>query len=1086
MALSLSQLDVVEAALSQVPHSGIVEVVGPWGSGKTLVAAQVAQARGASLLYITAGRIESEAAHEDLATFTDPNQCVLLPAWEVLPTDAMAPADDVVAERMHALNAMARAMDQGEPVFASVSVRSFLQRVVNHDRLVRDTVHLEVGDEYDLEAILKRLSKMGYERELMVEQRGHMSVRGGIFDVFPISGELPFRVEFFGDEVESIRRFEPETQRSVEQVEHVQILPRSEKKLLSEQAQAPGTLSAVTDYLSENTVVAIDEPLAVLEEAERLEGLFADTPYMESWDACVKGLKKFRQLSLAQVAHDAAPGATRLTSPMRSMAAWAGNAEGFWEQLEEWDRDGYTVQLFCNNTGERRRLLELLEERGYKPGRGAFDLRIGIGRLHAGFVSPNDTLAVLSEHEIFGRKYVRRVRRRFQAGAAITAFSDVAPGDYIVHMTHGVGRYLGLRRFEGKVGDFLSIQYAGGDIMYVPVSHIDHVQKYVGGGGAVPKIDKLGGTTWTRKKALVKKSVQDMTEELLKLYAARATHRGQAFSKDTHWQDEFEDAFEYEETPDQDRAITDVKQDMESAKPMDRLLCGDVGFGKTEVALRAAFKAVMERKQVAILVPTTVLAEQHYLTFKERLADYPVSVEMLSRFRTPAEIRDIIRRLREGEVDIVVGTHRLTSGDVQFKDLGLVILDEEQRFGVKHKERLKKLKIDVDLLTLTATPIPRTLHFSMMGVRDMSVINTAPNDRLPIHTCIEVFDEHLIAEAIQRELGREGQVFYLHNRVQTIERVAEMVKKLVPQARVAIAHGQMNEHELEAAMAAFVRNEFDVLVCTTIIGSGLDIPNANTIIVDRADRFGLSELYQLRGRIGRYKHRAFAYLLVPGDKALTEAAQKRLNALQEFSTLGSGFRVAMRDLEIRGCGNILGAQQSGHIATVGYETYTQLIEETVAELTDKPVKVHVLPPFDVSVEASIPEDYIPLQSQKVTTYKRISGIRHLDDVDVMLEELKDRFGEPPEPVRRLIEIMAVRALGADVGATRLRSAKGVLSVELQGAHMLGGRTREELAERFGNRVKFSLDGETKVALTPREDEDFVDLAKNVLMVLADS
>ncbi|MCH8204718.1 MAG: transcription-repair coupling factor [Candidatus Hydrogenedentes bacterium] len=1072
------------AGLSAAQRAHGVEVVGPWGSGKVLVAAQVAEALGASLLYITHGRIEAEAAHEDLATFTDPARCVLLPAWEVLPTDAMRPSDDIVAERMNTLNTMIRAEERGEPLMVSVSVRSFLQRVVNRKHLVQDRIDLKVGEEHDLEGIVQQLSKMGYDRELMVEQRGQMSVRGGIFDVFPISGELPYRIEFFGDEIESIRMFEPETQRSVERVEEVQILPRSEKDLLAEQADRPGELSTVADYFGKKIVVAIDEPMAVRSEVERIEEQFADTPYMSTWDEAFGRLGKCTRLDLAQVAHAQAEGATRFRAPMLSMTGWSGKTEGFWEQLEEWGVAGYSVQLYCNNTGERRRLVELLDERGYKPGEETdFDLRVGIGTLREGFSSEQDKMAALSEREMFGRKYVRRVRRRFQAGTSITAFSDVKPGDYIVHIEHGIGRYLGLRKFEGKKNEFMTIQYAGGDIVYVPVTHVDHVQKYVGGGGAVPKVDKIGGATWRRTKAKVKKAVQEMTEELLKLYAMREAHSGHAFGADTHWQDEFEDAFEYEETPDQLQAAAEIKRDMESVKPMERLLCGDVGYGKTEVALRAAFKAVMDKRQVAVLVPTTVLAEQHFQTFTKRFADYPIRVEMLSRFRTPKQQREIVRALREGEVDIVVGTHRLTSGDIQFKALGLVILDEEQRFGVKQKEKMKKLKTNVDVLTLTATPIPRTLHMSMSGVRDMSVINTAPNDRLPIHTCIEVFDEKLVTEAIRRELAREGQVFYLHNRVQSIDKVAAMVKKFVPEARVSIGHGQMPERELEEVMAAFVRGESDVLVCTTIIGSGLDIPNANTIIVDRADQFGLAELYQLRGRVGRYKHRAFAYLLVPGDKALSEDAQKRLKALEEFSTLGSGFRVAMRDLEIRGAGNLLGARQSGHIASVGYEAYNQLIAETVAELKGEPVVTTSLPPFDVAVDASIPDSYIELESQKITLYKRITGIKTVDDVDEMYEELRDRFGEPPRPVRRLLEVMRVRALGAKAGARKIYVRNGKLTIEFDKSRLLEDGFRARLKETFGDRVQFGMNETTSVMLKLEEGQEPVERANHLLSVL---
>jgi transcription-repair coupling factor (superfamily II helicase) len=1048
-----------------------VEVVGPWGSGKALVAAQTAQETGASLLYITSGRIEAESAFEDLCTFTDPDQCVLFPAWEVLPTDTMSPADDIVAERMNALDALMLASMNKTPVFVSVSVRSLLQQVVDKTHLEKDRVYLNLGDEHDLEDLSNQFIEMGYDRELMVEQRGEFSIRGGILDIFPISSELPFRVEFFGDEVESIRRFEPETQRSIAEEKSIQILPRSEKKLLTEQASIKDKLSVITDYFDSNTVVAIDEPLAVLDEASKLEAQFGDSPFMAPYDRVMGRIKPDLKLSLAQVAHAPEEGTARITVPMLSMIGWSGKTDDFWEQLEEWEMNGYSVRIFCNNTGERRRLMEILREKGYSPGRGAFDINLGIGRLRAGFSSELDRFAILSEREMFGRKYVRRVRRRFQAGTSITQFSDVTPGDYIVHIEHGIGRYLGLRRFKEKANDFMAIQYSSGDVMYVPVTHVDQVQKYVGGGGAVPKIDKIGGASWNKAKKKVKKAVQDMTEELLKLYARRETLEKQAFSADTHFQHEFEDSFEYEETPDQLRAIIEIKQDMESIKPMERLLCGDVGYGKTEVAMRAAFKAVMGGKQVGIMAPTTVLAEQHFETFTERFADYPVKIDMLSRFRSGQEIRDVIKKLRLGELDIVIGTHRLTSGDVQFKDLGLVILDEEQKFGVKHKEKLKKLKADVDVLSLSATPIPRTLHLSMSGVRDMSVINTAPNDRLPIHTCIEVYNEQLIAEAISREIGREGQIFYLHNRVKTIDKVAAMVKKLVPNARVAIGHGQMNEHELEDVMAGFVRHDFDVLVCTTIIGSGLDIPNANTIVVDRADMFGLAELYQIRGRVGRYKHRAFAYLLIPGDRALTEEAQLRLKALEEFSTLGSGFRIAMRDLEIRGCGNLLGSQQSGNIATVGYETYCQLIEETVAEMKGTPIKTRILPTFDITTDAFIPDDYIGIESHKITLYKRITSLQTEEDISEMRDELQDRFGKPPAPIIRLLDIMRARVLAAEAGATKLTAAKNMLTIRFLSDRFFQGEAASQIQHRYEDQVKLSLGDSPAIQFTLEKGAD---------------
>lgn len=1059
-----------------------VDIVGPWGSSKALVALQAAGDR--SLLIVTPGRAEAEAVFEDLLTFDEPDRCVHFPAWEVLPTDAMAPADDIVAERMNALMRIYAARAMGRPIRMAAPVRSLMQCVVTPDRLSSQTLLLAVGEEHDLEAIVSRLSDMGYDRELMVEQRGQTSVRGGILDVFPISSELPYRIEFFGDEIESIRRFEPETQRSVGHEQSVTIPPRSEKALLlSREALTP-----LTSHLPNDALIVLDEPLAVREETKKLEAQLGDNPYILPWSAVESAVSEFSRLRIAQVPFAAQEGVARVQISTGAITGWQGQSEAFWKQLEQWGIQGYTVQLLCATSGERKRLYELLEERGYRPGQDAFDLRVDIGRLRGGFVVPANKLAVLSEHEMFGRHYVRRRRRRFEAGMTLTTFSDLRPGDYIVHELHGIGRYLGLRRFEGKAGDFLALQYTGGDKLYVPVTHIDMIQKFTGGDGAVPKVDRLGGATWARTKSRVKKAVRDMTEELLKLYAARESRQGHAFPPDTHWQVEFEDAFEYEETPDQMRAINDVKRDMETPRPMDRLICGDVGYGKTEVAMRAAFKAVMDGKQVAVLVPTTVLAEQHYLNFAERFADYPIRVEMLSRFRGAKEIKSVVERLKSGEVDVVIGTHRIVSKDVEFKNLGLVVIDEEQRFGVTHKERLKQLRTTVDVLTLSATPIPRTLNMSMMGVRDMSVINTAPNDRLPIHTCIAEFDEGLIQEAIARELAREGQVFYVHNRVQTIERAAELVQRLVPSARIAIGHGQMHEKDLERVMTGFIRKEYDVLVCSTIIGSGIDIPNANTIVIDRADRFGLAELYQLRGRVGRYKHRAFAYLLVPGDRALGEDAQKRLKALEEFSTLGAGFRIAMRDLEIRGAGNLLGGEQHGHIATVGFDTYTQLVAETVAEIKGEPVRVRRLPQFDFVSEVFIPEEYVASESQKITLYKRIAGLQSEEEVGEMLAELKDRFGEPPAPVRRLLDVMRVRALGAEAGAKRIVGGKTGLTVELESGRQLERGRREALAHEFGNRLTFAWNETPTVTLNiaaADDDHAILAAAQQLLRALAE-
>jgi len=1062
-----------------------VDVVGAWGAGKTVMALQTAAARDSSLLVVTAGRTEAEAVYEDLCTFAGEDRCALLPAWEVLATDVMAPADDIVAERMDTLKRLAGAMEHGETLYTAISVRALMQYVVPPEQLVSRRLRISVGEEHDLEDLLATLVDMGYRRELMVEQRGEMSVRGGIFDLFPISAELPYRMELFGDTVESIRRFEPETQRSIERVETLDVLPRSEKALLAGQAQGQDGPAPVTAYLPDDALVVLDEPLNVAEDARAVERQCAGDGNYMGWDQAQGRLERFTRVMLSQLAHDPLPGTRPVRRSMQSISGWTGHIEGFWAQLREWESNRYTVRLICNNTGERKRLYELLAEQGYAPGQGPFDLRVELGRLRPGFASPDDRLAVLSEREIFGRHYVRRVRRRFEASAGLTAFGDLRTGDYIVHIVHGIGRYEGLRRFAGKPGDFLAVRYAGGDMLYVPAGEIDQVQKYVGGEGAVPRVDKLGGASWARTRKRVKKAVRDMTEELVKLYAAREAQGGHAFGPDTPWQAEFEDAFEYDETPDQDRAIVEVKADMESARPMDRLLCGDVGFGKTEVALRAAFKAVMDGRQVAVLVPTTVLAQQHHVTFSERLADYPIRVDVLSRFRSAKDQAHTVDGLKSGEVDIVIGTHRLLSKDIGFKDLGLLIIDEEQRFGVAQKERIKHLRTRVDVLAMSATPIPRSLRLSLMGSRDMSVINTAPNDRLPIHTCIESFDEELIREAIRREVTREGQVFFLHNRVQTILSVAELVQRLAPDVRIAVAHGQMPERRLERVMTSFIRKEVDVLVCTTIIGSGLDIPNANTIVISRADCFGLAELYQLRGRVGRYKHRAFAYLLIPGDRVPSEDAQKRLKALEEFSALGAGFRIAMRDLEIRGCGNILGAEQHGHIAAVGYETYAQLIQEAVAELKGEPVGRRALPPFEVAEDAHIPEAYVPSEAQKITLYKRISGILTVEAADEMYDELSDRFGRVPGPVKRLIDIMRVRALGADVGVKAMSGGRDRVSMEFGSAQLLGRDARRALEEEFGGSLEFAWQDRPTVSLAVNREGGPVRTAERLLRKLAE-
>ncbi|NLN93477.1 MAG: transcription-repair coupling factor [Candidatus Hydrogenedens sp.] len=1054
------------SAVFEKNKRGAADLFGVLGAAKALVPIQLAQKMDRSLLLITAGRIEAEALYDDIASYAGEESCVHFPAWEVSPDEIMEPADDIVAERMNALERMADMTESNTPFYAVTSIQAFLQYVTPLHTLQKKMLRLQVGEEHPMEKLIDQLIRRGYKREVMVEQRGDFSVRGGILDVFPMSAELPSRLEYFDDEIESIRAFEPETQRSVTRLEAIRIPPCSEKDSLKE-AQRARTLVPFSDCFPKNSLVALVEFLSVRDKAVALTEQWTVSPFFMSWQQAQASLARFPRITLSHMPEQRQEASQRFTMHMSMVENYSGRNQEFWEQLHAWDLRQYQVRILCVNTGEERRFTELLRDHGYRPERDK-RISVSLGRIHAGFVSHRDKMVVLSEREVFGRRYVRRKRRRFEAGAAITEFSDLRAGDYIVHEVHGIGRYLGLRRFEGRSSDYLTLNYAGGDTIYVPVTQLDQIQKYLGGDGAMPKMDRLGGASWAKTKARVRRAVREMTAELVKLYAARENSEGFPFSRDTLWQSEFEDAFEYEETPDQQRAIDEVKRDMESDKPMDRLLCGDVGYGKTEVALRAAFKAVMDKKQAALLAPTTVLVQQHFNTFRERFAAYPITVEVLNRFQSTRQIRSTLERLKSGEVDVVVGTHRLLSKDVGFKDLGLVIIDEEQRFGVRHKERLKAMRTHVDVLTMSATPIPRTLHFSMLGIRDMSVINTAPNDRLPIHTCIEAWDQELIREAVTREVARDGQVFFLHNRVQTIDRVAHFLKQLVPHARIGIGHGQMSKNELESVMADFVNHETDVLLCTTIIASGIDIPNANTIIVDRADQFGLSQLYQIRGRVGRYKHRAFAYMLVPGDRSLTSEAQTRLQALQDFSALGSGYRIAMRDMEIRGTGDLLGADQSGHIATVGYETYRDLIAEAVAEAQGKTLYKRTLPPFDLSVDAFIPDAYIPTGPQKITLYRRIAALTTLEDLQELQEELRDRFGPVPRPLKRLFQVMEARARAADLGIASMEAGQQTGTLHFDTGKTLAPGIQARLRAMYGDAIVFSW--KDKPALSLKYEE----------------
>ena len=710
----------------------------------------------------------------------------------------------------------------------------------------------------------------------------------------------------------------------------------------------------------------------------------------------------------------------------RSMPPLYGKLDLLAEEVLRLKRKKYRTVLLSGTTERGEHLARSLREKDIEV--GIFTQKDGPilpgqvvvmpGSLERGFDNPEIKLAVFSESEVYGRSKKQQARPRHKAkGKRITDYQELNMGDYVVHITHGIGKYMGVESLEvgGHLKDYFALMYAGGDKLYVPTNQVDLIQKYVGADEATPKLHKLGGNEWNRVKSKAKDSIKQMAEELIKLYAARESVRGFAFSADTPWQKEFQDMFPYEETPDQLAAIEEVKMDMERPQPMDRLLCGDVGYGKTEVAMRAAFKAVMDGKQVAVLVPTTILAEQHFHTFYERFKPFPVIVESISRFKSQSEQRHILTKLKTGEIDIIIGTHRLLQKDVKFKDLGLLVVDEEQRFGVSHKEKIKQFKKNVDVLTLTATPIPRTLHMAMSGVRDMSLIETPPEDRFPIQTYVVEHNESLIRDAIIRELSREGQVYYVHNRVQTIHEEVQSLKRLVPEARIAVAHGQMNEDELEEVMLGFYEHDYDVLVCTTIIETGLDIANVNTLIVTSADKLGLSQLYQLRGRVGRSNRQAFAYLTYKKDKVLSEAAEKRLSAIREFTEFGSGFKIALKDLEIRGAGNILGTEQHGHMMAVGYDLYTKLLAAAVKELKGEKEQEELRPVLELDISAYISDEYISNASLKMEIYRRIASVDTVEEADDLEEEVEDRFGDIPEPTRSLIMISRIRVLAAKLG-----------------------------------------------------------------------
>jgi transcription-repair coupling factor (superfamily II helicase) len=961
------------------------------------------------------------------------------------------------------------------PAIIVASVQGVMQPVPTAASLEANSLPIAAGEDRDPRSVVAWLTEHGYERLDMVESPGDFAVRGGIVDVFPPGDIDPVRIEFFGDKVESIRQFEVSSQRSMRPLNVVR-LPSCRGELQSQaepgrrrtgpnglkQSDHPrgrilsrtsdggspvmqplqdGNLtdSAVRDesfppgdqiglgeascsssgseettslfsYLPAGTLVVIAEPSEVqelgrtfLNRLDRHEGMFPV-------EAVFRRAEDFAQVHLSRFAPTAQSDVFRFqVESVQRFEAKADEAVAELCDLAESD----TVYVYCDNQPERTRLSEMIAESG-RPMPALLHLEVGL--IHHGFCwqSGGKRIIVIGHHEVFGRYRQRRRIRRAMAGRPIDTWTDLAPGDLVVHVVHGIAKFAGMKTMRkgdtSKAEEFLTLRFADQATLHVPVSQIDLVQKYVGAGPVRPMLSKLGGTRWQKTTEKVAEAVNDLAGELLRIQALRQSQEGIAYPADTEWQREFEGSFIYTETEDQLLAAREIKTDMSRPRPMDRLLCGDVGYGKTELAMRAAFKCVEYGKQVAVLVPTTVLAEQHYQTFRERMADYPFAIESISRFRSPAEQKDIIQRARKGQVDILIGTHRLLSKDVSFADLGLVVIDEEQRFGVEHKERLKQMRATVDVMTMTATPIPRTLHMSMLGLRDISSLATPPMDRRSIVTQVRMFDRQLIREAILRELNRDGQIYFVHNFVHDIGSVAAQVHEMVPEARIVTGHGQMNEHDLEAVMLKFVRHEADVLVCTTIIESGIDIPNVNTIFIDIADRFGLADLHQLRGRVGRYKHRAYCYLLLRPDRTVTPSAAKRLKAIEEYSELGAGFRIAMRDLEIRGAGNLLGPEQSGHIAAVGYEMYCQLLDRAVRRMRGEEIEEFRPVHLELDVPAHIPLKYILSERQRMEVYRRLVRCRMVEELNQLQADLIDAFGKYPHEVQTLLDLAEIRVL----------------------------------------------------------------------------
>ena len=949
---------------------------------------------------------------EDLLSLLPGTDVLELPELDMMTVQAQARSMERAARRMDVLVRLMRK----EPVIVIARGAAAVQKGISRQDFNRLSISISMGEEITLEKLLQRLVHMGYEHADEVERIGQFSARGGIVDIYPVNGENPVRIEFFGDEVDSLREFDIDTKRSLKNINSATIMPLA-------QTDSAGQAEVFLSYLEGQGTVLFDEPLRL---REQMRTMVRENPDIKNkvftWETLQTAAREnhvlYSAMLLQQVHGAEATQTISFTAP--NVASFQRQMDLLLNEISRWLGQKQQVLILLSDKAKADSLRELLARHRYPSlvMEAGTELRkdcvnIQVGSLINGFELAAASLVVVTERDIFGHAK-RRALRKENKGEKLSHFRDIKPGDYVVHAAHGIGKYIGVETLEvgGIHKDYLHIKYGGDDKLYVPTEQVNLLQKYIGAEGEVPRLHRMGGTEWAKAKARAKKSVEDIAKQLIEIYAKRRQAKGFAFSPDDSTQHDFEDAFPFQETDDQLKAVAEIKADMEKEKPMDRLLCGDVGFGKTEVAIRAAYKAAMDGKQVAVLVPTTVLAQQHFQTFNARFMDFAPRVDVICRFRTAKEQKQTIEKVKLGQVDILIGTHAiLNQNKVQFKNLGLLIVDEEQRFGVKQKDKIRKLSAGIDVLTLSATPIPRTLHMSLVGARDMSIIETPPADRFPVQTYVVEDNDAIIAGAIKREIKRGGQVYFVYNRVDTIDRMREKLEKMVPDARIQTAHGQMPEALLERVMMDFYEGEYDILLATSIVENGLDVANANTIIVYNADHFGLSQLYQMRGRVGRSHHMAFAYFVYQADKILTETAEKRLQAMKEFAELGAGFKIAMRDLEIRGAGNLLGSQQHGHIASVGFEMYCKLLEEAVDKLQHGEKEVVDMQPdpiIDLQVEAYIDGDYVSDAMHKIEIYQRIAGIRNNEEIKNLLDELIDRFGEPTAAVLNLLEVARIK------------------------------------------------------------------------------